>query len=108
MDLDKIIEVEHKIDEFTNLNNRLRRYWKRLTKESLKIAKDNYLSIRLEESFPHLATDIAIYEKEGVLDDSKLIILSKQRLPSLYRRYTQGLEKQRLIESELRDVYHAL
>jgi len=102
-------QIEHKINEYRTLTNRLRRYWKRLMKESLQIAKERGLEIYATEHEIYPIYDIVIKKRgDEILDDSELLQLSKTKYSSLHRRYFQGLKKHKNLTEELEKIHDSI
>ena len=79
--------------------NKLHRYRKRLVIEGIKVIKNEGLELRVREDrgirLVNGSPTVWVGKKETDMKD--LIKLSKKRVPSLYRRYYEGLEKMRNI-----------
>ena len=103
-------EIKRKISEFNTLTNRMRRYWKKLTKESITIAKQRGLETYVVEyNDIHLVTDITIKKRgDEIVDDSQLLELAKEKYPSLYHKYKDGMQRHRELRLELELIYDFL
>ncbi|MEM4230442.1 MAG: hypothetical protein QXF25_01010 [Candidatus Pacearchaeota archaeon] len=110
-DLDKIERtVFRNLNEYGKLINRLRRYWKKLVKEGLKIAKNEGRTINIrEEPYITQPNSIDIFvenrgtDKEFLYDDN-LLKLAKPYFPSLYRRYNQGIKRLEELKRDLHEL----
>ncbi|HLC87303.1 MAG TPA: hypothetical protein VJH65_03460 [Candidatus Nanoarchaeia archaeon] len=103
---EEIKDTYNKISEFNKLTNRLRRYLRKLEEESLLIAKEKGLElITIDESleYPIIKGEnqIFIYNFRDELKTDELIALSRDKFPSLYRRYNKYYKKRRKIDLEL-------
>ena len=94
-------ELEKLASESLKLDNRLRRYWNKLVTESLKIAKQRKLNIGVIYPDATSSEDIVIIKNGKEVNAYDLLKLSKNVLPSLYRKYNQGLEKHHKLHKEL-------
>jgi len=94
-------EAMKKVSEFRTLTNKLNRYWSKLVKEAFEIASERNLEVAVSEDYLDTRGDIVIYRKGEDIDASELIELTREKFPSLFRRYNQGLEKHRKMREEL-------
>ena len=101
-------KLEHKTSEFKKLENRLRRYHKRLRIESLKIAKNFEFSVGIVTTPVHLVYDIKILRNGDNVDETELFELARPEYNSLHRRYNEGLEKLEQLRTELEEVYRTI
>jgi hypothetical protein len=89
-------EIRNKLMEYRVLTKQLRRYWGRLSQESLKVAKEKGLIVRIDED-------------EGFVEDcNELFKLAKDKFPSLYRRYNTKMTRHVQLERELADASEKL
>ena len=94
-------ELSTKLAEFRSLKNRLNRYWSKLVKESLVIAKNKGLEVVVSDSETLTSSDIVIKRNGEKVDVSELIELARKNLPSLYRRYYRDLERYSQLHTQL-------
>lgn len=94
-------ETQRKIAEFHKLNYRLTRYWKALKKQAFKQADEQGLVIVLERNKYSKSNEIPLFRNNEVYEN-EFFLLAKPQLPSLYRRYYQGLEKHFQILADLK------
>lgn len=103
-----------KVSENRTLRNRLGRQWRKLIKESLRIAKEQDLQT-IAYSEPHIrdASKIELFvinegSENEMLYDEELLRLSQAKYPSLYRRYQQGIERLERLRQELSGIQEKL
>lgn len=87
-------ELTRKESELINLRNRYHRYWRKLLKVSIKIAKERGIETIVIEDYDdqiNIALRnpdvIQVYQENDIVNADELIELSKDVMPSLYRRY---------------------
>lgn len=98
-------EAYRNLNEIRTLRNRLKRYWVKLTKESLKVAKREGLELRLVQGpVIHNASEIAVFDNPNGLNDTNLLKLARTSYPSLYRRYQEGLERYTELRQKLEEL----
>ncbi len=101
--------IEIKLDEYHTLQNRLNRYWKKLSIEAIKIAKERGLKTVAEETLSGDPRDITIIlEGDDILNDSELLDLAKEKFPSLHRRYLEGNKKYMVLKLELETILDSI
>jgi len=98
----KYEEAERKLNEYRTLTNKLKRYWKKLAKESLRVAKQQGLETVVTNEDIHLKKDIMVRTNGKEINVSELFKLAKPKFQALYRKYSEGIEKHKEIESMLR------
>ncbi len=105
--------LERRIPEFITLKNRCNREWRRLAKESLKIAKENEFSLELldldnlsEDIFEFSGSkDIPIYTEDGDIQSIDILFkLSKNKYPGLYHKFKRHYQKYLELEKEMKAV----
>jgi hypothetical protein len=89
-------EIRNKLMEYRALTGQLRRYWRRLAQESLRIAKEKGLVVRIGG------------EERLIEDCNELFKLAKDKFPSLYRRYNSKMSKHEQLERALADASEKL
>ena len=94
-------EIERKLEEFRVLTGRLRRYWKKLVIESLRIARDRGLVTGVVQYSANSPYDITLDRQGDNVDVTELIDLAESRFPSLYRKYREGIARHNVIISKL-------
>ena len=88
------MELEKRIAEYWKLKNKLERYWKRLLIESNNIALEQGLTVIVSNKRMRQGpNEIIVFENQEGLYDDELLRLSKDKFPSLYRRFYQGVER---------------
>lgn len=82
--------------------NRLIRYKKRLIREGIELIKKGELEIKVKEDrgIRLINSSPTIWVGKNETDFSEMIELSKRRIPSLHRRYYQGISKMKKILEE--------
>jgi len=103
-----------KVSEFWTLRNRLRRYWKVLTRKALEIAKERGLVLMIAGA-PEDSTmpmdpdvDIVIPSKGESVECSELLKLAKDKLPVLYRKYVSGKSRYNELHQEFGEILFSL
>jgi len=88
-------EFDTRTKTLEKIYNKLHRYRKKLILEGIEEIKDKglRLKIRKDRGLKVINRSPTIYIGEKETDIGDLIDLSKKRVPSLYRRYHQDLEK---------------
>ena len=98
-------EAYKRLSEIRTLKHRVKRYWTRLTKEALKVAKHQGLEMRIAQGpTVYDPSEVIVFYNCGNLRDDNLLKLAKPSYPSLYRRYKEGLERY----AELRHILEEL
>lgn len=102
-----------RISEFITLKNKCNREWKRLARESLKIAKENKSSLELldldnlpEDIFEFSGSkEIPIYTERGNIQNIDLLFrLSKNKYPGLYHKFKRHYQKYLELEEEMKAI----
>jgi len=89
-----MVKISLLISEYNQRKNRLYRYWQRLSKEAIKIAGEREIEVLRSNEPADGKVEGRIYLfHNGEYDDSELIELAKSKMPSLYRRHQEGLQK---------------
>ena len=101
-------EIQNKTRELTSLRNKLRRYWKKLLEEAVKVAQTEgrqseivdleHISSRV---FLDSSTTIPLYKDGEDIDVDILLKLAQPGNPALYRKYIQGKNR---YEKEINDL----
>lgn len=82
------------MSEHRHRKNKLDRFWRRLSVEAVKIAKERGIDILASNEPADGKVEGRIYLfHNGEYDDSSLVGLAKSEMPALYRRYQDGLQK---------------
>lgn len=104
-----LLEIEMSLSKFYIYQNRCKRYWKKLTKEALKVGLEKNIEVHFVESdsaIPIGEKRILVYLVSGkIVDDSELLNLAKDRCPSLLRRYHTTLKKYEDERKTLKKLY---
>ena len=89
-------EVFRKTRSLYALKHKLKRQWKRLIKTSISLAKesgiDTYEISQYDQAI-HTYDRVNVVKDGEKIKDSELLGLSADTLPSLYRRYQQGVTR---------------
>lgn len=93
-----------KLSEYRTLHNQLNRYWNKLVSEGLRMARDRKLVTGIVDSSVHIAFDVSIRRDGQDIDASELIELARERFPSLYRKYSEGMKRREFLQRELLTV----
>lgn len=112
----KELIIHRKTMELHSLRNRIKRYWKKLATESIKIAKEKGIESEIidlgnlnETIFlPVGSKTIPIYKDGEAIDEDILLKLAKPKFPVLYRKYYEGKEKFGKGYDELKELYSEL
>ena len=104
--LDKLEKESYrKLSEIRKLKHRLKRYWTKLTKESLKAAKDQGLELRVAQG-PVIfkPNELIVFDYRDNFNDNNLLRLARPSYPSLYRKYQEGLERYEELRHKLEEL----
>ena len=99
--------MQRKTRELSSLGNRVRRYWKKLLTEAIRIAKVRRVRsviVDLENINSEIfisPNEIPLYRDGEAIDADLFLRLAQPKYPSLYRKYVQGKEKYERGLSEL-------
>lgn len=105
--------LEKRIPEFITLKNRCNREWRRLAKESLKIAKESGFGLELldldnlsESVFEFSGSkDIPVYAEKGDIQSIDILFkLSKNKYPGLYHKFKRHYQKYLELEEEMKAI----
>jgi hypothetical protein len=99
-------EIEHGIEEYWTLHNKLTRYWKKLVKVGIEEARKQGKRIVDLDNFPVAFTeeDILIRKMGDERDTIDIVRLARQRLPSLCRRYEQKMTRYHTLREQLESI----
>lgn len=87
-------DISRLISEYNQRKNRLHRYWERLSKEAIRITKKRGIDVLASNEPADGSVEGRIYLfRDGKFDDSNLLRLAQSNLPSIYRRYQDGLQR---------------
>ena len=96
-----INNLQKKLSELHILGDRIRRYQKRLLAEAISRAKERGLVSQIMD-LDNLPTDVVcglssevipLYKEGQYVNTEILLKLSKEKMPSLYRRYQESQRK---------------
>ena len=90
------VDIFRKSRSLYTLKHKLKRQWKKLIKTSISLAKESGIDtyeINQYDQAIHTYDRINVVKDGEKVKDSELLGLSANALPSLYRRYQQGVTR---------------
>lgn len=104
-------KIFRKTREIGILENRIKRYWKKLLKISIQVAKEKGIKTIVIENYEDQIDNvlenpeaIQVYKNGEEVNADGLIELSKSISPSLYRRYYKDLRNYKTLSLELKSM----
>ena len=103
-------EIEYQISEYNTRKNRLKRYRRRLLKEALNVAKERGLELVVtwDSTIKSGKGQVVVLRDGEDTEETDLIELSKDRLPSLYGRFIQEYIKLGALHLRLQNIYDSI
>lgn len=94
-------EASNKVSEYRKLNNKIKRYQGRIFEEALKndaefLIRSTNGDLKPFFTMNGLIPDLMVIldkDERGIIDETPLVDLARQTIPSLCRRYQEAIER---------------